>query len=235
MLSLFFVPEIADGPAITVTGDEAHHAVTVVRLSAGDRALLSDGAGKWAEVEVLSTSKKSFDAGVISRGFQAATSPRLTVVQALTKSDRTKEMLELLVQAGVDQIVPWASARSISKWQSDSQSKWESAALAAAKQARRFYIPSISDLVTTEKIAGENILVLHESATTSLSQIVSADWAAKADITLVIGPEGGISHEELAILESHGAETVRMGTPVFRSAHAGAAALSAVQALIGKW
>ena len=235
MLSLFFVPEIGDAPTITVTGDEAHHAVTVTRLTVGDRALLSDGLGKWVEVELLATTKKSFDAGVIARGFESAASPRLTVVQALTKSDRTKEMLELIVQAGVDRIVPWASSRSISKWQSDSGDKWGSAAITSAKQARRFHIPTIGELVSTEKIIGENILVLHEAATQQLSDVVTRAWADRPEITVVIGPEGGISDDELALLESRGAQVVRMGAPVFRSAHAGAAALSAIQALIGKW
>jgi 16S rRNA (uracil1498-N3)-methyltransferase len=235
MLSLFFVPELTNAPTLTVHGEEAHHAITVVRLGVGDQALLADGSGNWAQVEILATTKKSFDARVIQAGRQEPASPQLTVVQALTKSDRTKEMLELLVEAGVDQIIPWAASRSISKWQSDSAQKWRSSVVAAAKQSRRFYLPTIGDLVTTENIGGATIFVLHEAAQLTLSGAITADVKESEQITLVIGPEGGISDEELELLVSHGAQVVRMGIPVFRSAHAGVAALSAIQALLGKW
>ena len=235
MLSLFFVPELPSASTITVSGDEAHHAVNVVRLKVGNRALLSDGVGKWAEVEVVATTKKSFQALVVNSGYEPVQTPRLTVVQALTKSDRTKEMLELLVEAGVDQIIPWAASRSISKWQQDSAAKWQNAALTAAKQSRRFHIPAIGQLVSTEEISGENIFVLHESATSHFSQEITSILADTSEITLVIGPEGGISDAELAILAASGARSIRMGLPVFRSAHAGVAALSALQALLGKW
>ena len=113
--------------------------------------------------------------------------------------------------------------------------QYKSGALTAAKQSRRFHIPAIGQLVSTEEISGENIFVLHESATSHFSQEITSILADTSEITLVIGPEGGISDAELAILAASGARSIRMGLPVFRSAHAGVAALSALQALLGKW
>ena len=76
---------------------------------------------------------------------------------------------------------------------------------------------------------------MHESATTKLSEVVTSKFAGKSEIIIVIGPEGGISDSELALLEGAGAHIVGLGPEVFRSAHAGGAALSAVSALIGRW
>jgi RNA methyltransferase, RsmE family len=161
-------------------------------------------------------------------------------VQGLPKSDRVKDAIEILVESGVDVIIPWQADRSISKWRQDSLDKWQSAVVAATKQSRRFRKPEIIDGLTLSQlleIESENsaVLVMHESATTKLSEVVTSKFGEMSEIIIVIGPEGGISESELAILESAGAHIVGLGPEVFRSAHAGGAALSAVSALIGRW
>ena len=235
MFSVFVVPKISSTDFVVVEGDEAHHAINVLRLSVGEELLISDGRGAWARCAITATGKRTFTADLIERGHDETALPRLTVVQALTKSDRTKEMLELLVEAGVDRIIPWSASRSISKWQSGSRAKWQSAVFAAAKQSRRFTIPIVEESISTHDVAGERAIVLHESADSSFSPELGRQLAALPEIVLVIGPEGGITPEELAIFEAKGCKVIRMGRPVLRSAHAGIAALSAVQTLIGRW
>jgi 16S rRNA (uracil1498-N3)-methyltransferase len=202
--------------------------------------LVSDGAGNWVRASVENIEKKTFTAKVLERGFQPEKSPRLIVVQGLPKSDRVKDAIEILVESGVDQIIPWQADRSISKWQKDSLDKWQSAAVAATKQSRRFRKPEIIDGLSLSQlleIESENsaVLVMHESATTKLSEVVTSKFAGMSEIIIVVGPEGGISESELTVLEGAGAHIVGLGPEVFRSAHAGGAALSAVSALIGRW
>ena len=240
MLTLFLVDKLEDSNLIEVSGDEAHHAVKVLRINIGEEILISDGAGNWVRASVENIEKKSFAAKVLERGFQQEKSPRLIVVQGLPKSDRVKDAIEILVESGVDLIIPWQADRSISKWQKDSLDKWQSAAVAATKQSRRFRKPEIIDGLSLSQlleIESENsaILVMHESATTKLSQVVTSKFADMSEIIIVIGPEGGISESELELLQSVGAHIVGLGPEVFRSAHAGGAALSAVSALIGRW
>ncbi|CAB4680547.1 unannotated protein [freshwater metagenome] len=93
---------------------------------------------------------------------------------------------------------------------------------------------SLSQLleIESEKSA---ILVMHESAEVKLSTVVSRKFAGLNEIVIVIGPEGGLSDNELTLLLGAGAHIVGLGPEVFRSAHAGGAALSAVSALIGRW
>jgi len=161
----------------------------------------------------------------------------LVVVQAFTKSDRNKEMLELVTVSGADRIIPWSSQRSISKWQSDSREKWMITVKESCKQSKRFRLPIVDNQMSTNEILNEIktgfAIVFHESAKEKFSEIslpVNLDR-----IYLIVGPEGGITEEELQLFSTINATVVRLGAPILRSAHAGFAAMSALQTKIGRW
>jgi 16S rRNA (uracil1498-N3)-methyltransferase len=232
MLSLFVVPEIPNSPTIIVDGDEAHHAIKVVRLNIGEEIILTDGRGNWAQGKISEITKKSFQLSVSSRGIEEKEEPELIVVQALTKSDRMRETIELLTVAGVDRIIPWKAERSIGHEKESSTEKWSAVSVAAAKQSRRVRFPVIESAHTTKEISdrfNSKLIILHESASTKIS---SLNFSGAKQIVLVIGPEGGISETEVDLL---GGESVKLGKEVLRSSHAGFAALSSIQTLIHRW
>jgi 16S rRNA (uracil1498-N3)-methyltransferase len=238
MLSLFFVDQISSGSTQELSGDEGHHAVKVMRLQIGEQIKIADNLGNWVSGAIAEVGKKSLKINVSERGNAEHLKPELILVQAVTKSDRTKEMLELLTVAGADQIIPWQAQRCISKWKSDSTDKWLTTIKESAKQARRVKLPVLSDAVTTNQLvklfqAEDQIIVLHESAQLNISQFKFVE--NKKRIFIIIGPEGGISEDEIAQLTSANAVVIRMGENVLRSAHAGFAALSGIQTLIGRW
>lgn len=238
MLSLFFLPDLGVGNSLLVEGDEAHHAIKVMRFDRGEEIMLADGGGAWAKGKVKEIMKKSFTVDILERGIAKEENPALIVVQALMKSDRAREAIELLTVAGATKIIPWQSERSIAKWQEDLGAKWVSTSIAAAKQSRRLILPEIESPITTDQIIKRfggtpNLLVLHESATIKISK--AALEFLPAPIVIVVGPEGGISGEELGRLGAAGGTIVQLGSEVFRSAHAGFAALSAISALTGRW
>lgn len=238
MLSLFFVDQLSAGTTQELSGDEGHHAVAVMRLSIGEQIKIADGSGNWVSGTITEVGKKSLKIDVAQRGSAQSGKPELIVVQAVTKSDRTKEMLELLTVAGADQIIPWQAERCISKWQSDSASKWLVLIKEAAKQSRRVKLPLLSDEVSTNQLVklinpNDKVIILHESASNRISQINFSSEIQR--VFIIIGPEGGISDAEIAQLEAVGAVTARMGDLVLRSAHAGFAALAAIQSSIGRW
>jgi len=238
MLTLFFVPDLGSGESIVVAGDEAHHAIKVLRVEVGEEIMLADGSGAWARGGVAAIDKKSFVVTVMERGVAEEVLPELIVIQALMKSDRAKEAIELLTVAGATTIIPWQSERSIAKWQDDFGDKWVKTTVAAAKQSRRMNLPEIETPITTAQIAKRfggtaNLFILHESATTKISE--AAKNITDGPIVLVIGPEGGLTGAELGLLGSAGGTVVLLGPEVFRSAHAGLAALCAISALIGRW
>ncbi len=229
MLQLFFIEDV-NHPELT--GDNAHHADRVLRMSAGEELLVSDGVGAWARCEITSISKKSVNLKILEKGSEPVSAFNISVLQALPKSDRTKEMIELLTAAGVTEIYPWQSGRTIGK---DSE-KWEVAAIEASKQTRRFYIPKVSEKLDTTKAIDlaksfDQVLICHESATTQISEVVTNSIKT----LIVIGPEGGLTDDELEQFENIGGKVIKLGRPVLRSAHAGIAAVAAVSALMKVW
>jgi 16S rRNA (uracil1498-N3)-methyltransferase len=220
----------------TFNNEDALHAIRVLRTGPGEIFWLSDGKGAYSTVKAVEVAKKSMQCEVIESQFQEPLEIEYTVIQALPKGDRLKACAQLLTEAGADRIVFWSSARSIGK-ADKTLDKLDVTVREASKQARRFRIPEIIGPLTTaqviDEIARTDIAVLfHESATSKLSAI-TAPKVAKA--LIIIGPEGGITDEELEAFTSSGAKIALMGRPIFRSAHAGIAGLAAVQTLLKSW
>jgi 16S rRNA (uracil1498-N3)-methyltransferase len=236
MLTLFFVPDLPTqvGASYSFNSEDANHAIKVLRIEVGEIFRVSDGVGGWANVQVTEVTKRSLETTVLEVGRQEPLEIRFTVVQALPKSDRAKEAVELLTEAGADVIVPWLANRSISR--TEVISKFATTAREASKQSRRLFIPQLHETVkekgVIELIKGADLaLVFHESAQVKLSEIITPQTKAK-NVVVVIGPEGGITEEELAAFAAAGAHVAGLGRPILRSAHAGLAALSAVNSLL---
>nr|MDQ2957192.1 16S rRNA (uracil(1498)-N(3))-methyltransferase [Actinomycetota bacterium] len=179
---LFLVPDLGSGDVIVLTGAEAHHAGTVKRLTVGERALLADGRGGLAEVSISAVEQDRVSCAVLHRRVLPEPSPRFVVVQALPKGDRAELAVEVLTELGVDEIVPWSAARSISVWKGDKAdkgvAKWRRTAAEAAKQSRRPRIPVVAELAGTAEVADRIratglAVLLHEDAETALAEVLA--------------------------------------------------------------
>ena len=242
-----------DADVVVLDGAEGRHAATVRRTRVGEVVDLVDGLGTRATGTVTGTSKDGLTVEVTSRVVEPQPSPRITLVQALAKGDRSELAVETATEVGVDAIVPWAASRSVVKWDGvrgdKALERWRSTAREAAKQSRRSWFPSVTAVVRTADIPGlgGRLLVLHESAESSLTAVPLVDLGDpsvgagsvtdvdKSGIVLVVGPEGGISDEELAALTAAGGTAVRLGSTVLRTSTAGAAAIAVVSARTGRW
>jgi 16S rRNA (uracil1498-N3)-methyltransferase len=165
--------------------------------------------------------------------------PRVIVVQALPKGDRGELAVELLTELGADEIVPWRAARCVTVWSGArgdrAVAKWRRTAREAAKQSRRAWIPTVCEPTDTEGVAARltgtsGALVLHEQATSRFGDFTPP---ATGELVVIVGPEGGITDSELALLD--GATPVRLGQHVLRTSTAGAAALAALAPRLGRW
>jgi 16S rRNA (uracil1498-N3)-methyltransferase len=164
----------------------------------------------------------------------------VTVVQAIPKSDRSELAVELATEAGADAFLAWHAARCVTRWDGPRAQKglrrWRAVVRSAARQSRRAYIPGVDGVLSTAQlldcVAGGTTLVLHEAATARLADLKLADLPS---ITLVIGPEGGLSDEEVAALTDAGAHAVRLGPTVLRTSTAAAVALGAIGVLTDRW
>ncbi len=196
---------------------------------------MGDGHGSIASCTVEVAAADQLTLRVHERRTEPRPDPRVVVVQALPKGDRAELTVELLTELGVDEIVPWAASRSIGRWRgTKSLAKWRRTAAESAKQSRRAWVPDVSDLASTADVAARatGSLVLHESATAALA---GAGLPGSGEIVLIVGPEGGIADDEIAVLTDAGATPVRLGGYVLRTSTAGAAALAALSLRLGRW
>ncbi|MCX2969870.1 MULTISPECIES: 16S rRNA (uracil(1498)-N(3))-methyltransferase [Streptomyces] len=232
---------LAVGPVL-VDGPEGRHAVSVRRLRAGEEVVLTDGAGTGGTgVVTAATGKDRLEVDVRELRTEPEPHPAITVVQALPKGDRGELAVETMTETGVDVIVPWAAARCITQWRGErgakALAKWRATAREAGKQARRLRFPEVTEPVTTRGLtellaAARFAAVLHEEGAEPLAR---ADLPEGGHITLVVGPEGGISPEELAACTAAGARPYRLGPSVLRTSTAGTAAAALLLGRTGRW
>ena len=228
--------QVRIGGIVEVTGDEARHAVVVKRTRPGESVLLADGAGRAVRGRVVAAEKNRLALEVTEILASPPRAHRFVVAQALAKGDRSELAVEIMTELGVDEILAWQASRSIVRWQGErgakSLGRWAATAREATKQSRRFRIPEVSAVTTTRVVerieAAELALVLHESAEKTLSRVKLPE---AGEILLIVGPEGGISPEELERFRGAGAVPVRISDGVLRTSTAGAIAIGQLTVL----
>ena len=224
------------GASVVLSGPEGRHAAVVRRIGPGERVDLVDGAGARAVGVVEAVDGAQLTLRLERVEHEPEASPRMVLVQALAKGDRDDQAIEAATELGVDAIVPWQAARSIVQWRGPrgekARRKWVDQVYAAAKQSRRARFPDVEALVDTTGLArriasAEAAFVLHEAAPVPLA---GATLPATGEVVVVVGPEGGIAPEELAVLQAAGGMAARLGRTVLRSSSAGPAALAVLSA-----
>src|SRR3954447_13307659 len=232
---------VGPGDVVDVEGDEAHHAVAVRRLRAGEALALTDGLGTTVTGVVHETGRRRLSVAIEEVATVSEPEPRLTVVQALPKGDRGELAVEVLTEVGVGTVVPWAAARSVAVWRGEraekSLARWRATAREAAKQSRRAWSPVVEPLATTDEVCrlvggADLALVLHEEATTALAAL---PVAAQGSVVVVVGPEGGLTDDEVAAFTAAGAHAVRLGDEVLRTSTAGVVAVAALLSRTDRW
>ena len=251
-LPVFIHPDLSaarTGEAFSLSGPEARHAVTVKRMGEGERLELIDGTGIRLTLTITAaTGKDSLEGMVESIVTTLEPTPRVTVVQAIPKSERAELAVDLATQAGADEIIAWQADRCVAKWDGKKApkavAKWQAAADSAAKQSRRARIPQVRGPLTTPQLVQElrrdraacdaaaapTVLVLHEEATASIKDVPLAD-----DVVVLVGPEGGIGDAELDRLKEAGAVPIKLGPEVLRTASAAMVALAAIGMRTQRW
>ncbi|KJY37370.1 MULTISPECIES: 16S rRNA (uracil(1498)-N(3))-methyltransferase [Streptomyces] len=243
---VFVVEEVPAGPEFVLEGPEGRHAVSVKRLAPGEDVVLTDGRGRWAEGVVKAAEGKDRLVVMDLHGIQEEPEPavRITVVQALPKGDRGEVAVETMTETGVDAIVPWQASRCITQWRGErgakSLAKWRATARESGKQSRRVRFPEVGEALSTKQVAAllagaDLAMVLHEDREAASEPLATAALPESGSVVLVVGPEGGVSPEELAAFAEAGARPYRLGRSVLRTSTAGTAATAVLLARLGRW
>ena len=226
------------GERLELTGEDARHAVQVARVRTGERIAIGDGRGTIARGPVVTAGGGAVAIEVEEVVSDAGAVPAIWLAQALAKGDRDELAVQAATELGVAGVIPWAAARSVSRWDGPKAAKgrarWAAIVREAAKQSIRPTVPEVAELATTADLARLPgfLLVLDPEG----AEAISAVELEGADrVCLVVGPEGGIDPRELAALEAAGARRVRLGPEVLRTSTAGPAAIAALSLRLGRW
>lgn len=203
----------------------SHHAVRVLRIRAGEPVSLTDGAGTFVTGRLADPDPTGATIEETERRRVPRPAPPVTVAFALTKGDKPEFVVEKLTELGVDRIVAWASARSIVSWDARKRAhhgeRMRATAIAALQQSRRAHLPEVldplPDLAALRAVLdGDLVLALDRDASDELPATLPQAT------TLVIGPEGGLTDDEL---RAFGGPVVRiLGDGVLRAETAAIAA-----------
>ena len=242
MIPRFFCPfPLHPGATVELAAEAAHHALKVLRVGAGDAAILFDGrGGQWQAT--LNPAGKSLRATLT--GFEDSDPEpplMLTLVQALPASDKMDFVVQKAVELGVIRIQPVAAKRSVIRLSGERAERrvehWRNIAIAACEQCGRNRVPAVAPILDLPQYLGiaarENALrfVCAPGATGSLRDLK----APEGPVSLLIGPEGGFEEGELLAAHAAGFQPVRLGPRVLRTETAGLGAVAAMMALWGDW
>lgn len=216
--------------AVTLDGSHARQIAVVLRMKPGDEITLVAG-GHEARAQLESVEPDRVVARIRERG-GASTESRvaLTLALPLLRGDRSEEVVEAVTQLGVARIQPFIASRSVVRSLGDPRrQRWERIARESAETARRGQAPAVGALQVWEQLFDalpRPILVAWEGEReTALHDAVPKDVD---ELSLVIGPEGGLSEEEIALAREHGAIVVSLGRRNLRAETAAIAAVAIV-------
>lgn len=215
---------------------DAHHAVNVLRIKPGEpiEVVEPDASAAW-RVRV-DTAKDAVIAGEVLERLERLRHPRVTLVQGVTKGEKMDAIVRQAVEVGADEIVPVVTDRSVVKLDERKRrergERWRRVAKAAAEQSRRFEIPEVRDPASLRDVLPllaehDAVVVLWEDAEGAGVSAALESWVLGPDVrvAVVVGPEGGLSAEEVALLEGIGARTASLGHTILRAETAALVAL----------
>jgi 16S rRNA (uracil1498-N3)-methyltransferase len=233
---LFYCPALGEGrELVTLEGEEAHHAHRVRRLAAGDRLWLFDGRGTLGRGRLRRIMDRGRSMEILVEDRHTVPPPawRLHLACALPKGERTATLLDMATQLGMDAFTPLRCARSVARPGPQAQVRWQRICLEACKQSRRLYLPVLRDARTPAEVAaeaaaaspGQVLWIAHPGGTSLAVALGSSAWD-EGGVTVLIGPEGGFTEEELAAVKAVGGREIDLGEAILRIETAAVAVLA---------
>ena len=234
-------PEAVQGDRVTFDAEETRHLARVLRLRSGSLVQTVDGRGHELTVRLTRIAARTAEGDVVSRAVRATESPLpLTLAQAMPKGDKLEAIIRMATELGVGAVIPLLSERTIARpdppQPSNRLARWRRVAKEAAKQSGRGVIPEVRAPMALDDWLAEQrspglLLCLWEEERAPLAAVLPDRSPPRA--TVVVGPEGGLSPEEVQRLKAAGAVVAGLGPRILRAETAGPVALALLQSRYG--
>lgn len=237
-----FQGKLGNGSEVRLHPDAAHHAVRVLRLAVGEPVVVFDGLGGEFEARITRIDRGDVSVKTGAHLDVERESPlHIRLVQGLSSGDRMDITLQKAVELGVAAIQPVATERSVVKLKDERAQRrvehWQNLVIAACEQCGRNRVPEVSPLMgLPDWLAQLDMPAPDNEARLLLSPAAIVPLKALSPaprMTLLVGPEGGLSPAETQLAQSRGFKPVRLGPRILRTETAALAALSAIQAFWG--
>ena len=236
---LFCPTSLAHRAQVNLPSGAAHHAIRVLRLKPGDDIRIFNGEGGEYEATIQRVDKDSVSVEIgRHHDFERESTLRVCLAQAITTGDKMDYTLQKAVELGVARIQPLQTNRAVVKLNQERAEKrlqhWQNVVVSACEQCGRNTVPKVAPIMAFEEWVAST-----DAAATRLMLSPYAEQSLRdmppptGEVTLVVGPEGGLNQDEVAFAQIKGFASVRMGPRVMRTETAPLAALAAMQVLWG--
>jgi len=211
--------------------DETHHATDVLRMKAGDHAVVFNGAGSEATVELASIGKRAIELKLLRPSQSAPPACRITLGQAIPKGKNMDLIVQKATELGAASVVPLLTERTVVQFDArdaeKKREKWQAVAIEACKQCGQNWLPAVLPPQTLSALfPGEpafDLLLIASLQPDALHlKAVLADYLSKtaakpASLLVLIGPEGDFTPAEIALAKAHGCRPITLGPIVLRT------------------
>jgi 16S rRNA (uracil1498-N3)-methyltransferase len=242
MHRFYLPPGSCLGTRLSLTGREAHHALHVLRIRRGESVTVLDGQGLRCQCEVEEVSRDGLSLNVIERSSASPMPWQVTLVQAIPKGKLFEAIIQKATELGVFRLVPLMTERTVTRvdpaGSGDKVEKWRSIAIEAIKQCGSAWLPRVEEPMTIGQL-----LATPPSVELALVGSLQADaqhprtcfetfereqGRKPKSVSVVIGPEGDFTPEELSALQAAGAQPITLGSLVLRTETAAVYCLSII-------
>jgi 16S rRNA (uracil1498-N3)-methyltransferase len=228
------------GHEVLVPEQAGEHVARVLRLERGHPLILFNGDGRECDARLASLAKRAVTAQVIAAREVDREAPlRLTLAQGIARGEKMDWILQKATELGVARIVPIVTERTEVKLDEERAERrlahWTQVIAGACEQSGRNRLPAIEPPQRLDRwlgVLGDDValrLALLPNADVALRQLPTMNHGAM----LAVGPEGGFSDNDIALLTQSGFRGLRLGPRILRTETAGLAALAALQAVAG--
>lgn len=235
----FLSPQQFSNGRLFLEGSDARHLAVVRRARPGDQIIAADGNGGVVQAELDTVGPGRVEAKILDRRQVARPAPRIAVAQAASRGAKLDFTIAKLVELGIDDVVVFESSRSVPRWDPAKKDalrrRWEKVAYESSKQSRRPWLASVAGPLTCEQAAGRTMgltVVADPEAPEALRTILNRE--EQTEVTIVVGPEGGLSREDIEQFTSRGAVRARLGPGILRTETAGLVIAAAVMYHFGR-
>jgi len=226
-----------DGPSVTLEGEAHRYLARVLRVQSGDAVDLFDGRGLEVGATVTSVGPRDLTLALGERRrMPLPDAPPVTLLQGLPRAERMDLIVQKATELGAARVVPVRTARTAAGQQARLD-RWERIAREAARQCGRPELLEIAPLLplveASEGLApgGARVVAWEEApGAPALHALVPAK---PSSVAVLSGPEGGLTHDEVALATSAGFEIATLGPRILRTETAAIAALAAIQSRVG--